>query len=73
LYKKGSSLVHFLKNYMLFAAAVFILLVPIFFEAFRILERNIEERTYKEMVRGQSILDDEIAVTGNVIFRLRVL
>ncbi|MCI9458035.1 MAG: helix-turn-helix transcriptional regulator [Oscillospiraceae bacterium] len=71
MYKKGSSLVHFLKNYMLFAAAVFILLVPIFFEAFRILERNIEERTYKEMVRGQSILDDEIAVTGNVIFRLR--
>lgn len=71
MYKKGSSLIHFLKNYILFAAAVFILLIPIFFEAFRILERNTEERAYKEMVRGQSILDNEIAVISNVIFRLR--
>lgn len=69
--KKGSSLIHFLKNYILFAAAVSVLLIPIFFQAFRILEKNIEERTYKEMVRGQNILDDEIAVISNVIFRLR--
>lgn len=71
LHKRGSSLTHFLKNYILFAATVSLLMVPIFFEAFRILEKNIEERTYKEMVRGQNILDDEIAVISNVIFRLR--
>ena len=70
MYKKGSSLIHFLKNYLLFAAAVFVLLVPIFFEACQILEKNIEERTYKEMVRGQNILDDEIAVIGNAMFRI---
>lgn len=70
-HKNGSSLIHFLKHYILFAAAVFVLLVPVFFEAFRILEKNIEERTYKEMMRGQNILDDEIAVISNVIFRLR--
>lgn len=71
MYKKGSSLFHFLKNYIIFAAAVFALVIPIFLEAFHILEKSIEERAYKEMVRGLSIMDDEIAVTSNVIFRLR--
>lgn len=71
LYKKESSLLHFLKNYILFAVTVVALLVPVFFEAFRVLEKNMEERAYKEMVRGLSIMDDEIAVLSNVIFRIR--
>lgn len=69
--KKDSSLIHFLKNYILFSVAVCAFLVPIFFEAFRILEENIEERTYKDMARGLNILDNEVAVINNVIYRLR--
>ncbi len=62
---------HFLQNYLFFAAAVFILMVPVFFEAFRILEKNEEERTYREIVRGSSLIDDEISSISNAIFRLR--
>ena len=62
---------HFLQNYLFFAAAVFVLMVPVFFEAFRILEKNEEERTYREIVRGSSLIDDEISSIGNAIFRLR--
>ena len=71
LFYKRNSLMHFLQNYLFFAAAVFVLMVPVFFEAFRILEKNEEERTYREIVRGSSLIDDEISSIGNAIFRLR--
>lgn len=62
---------HFLKNYLLLSAVVFILMVPIFLEAFRTIENNVEERTYREIVRGVNLIDDEISSISNAIFRLR--
>lgn len=62
---------NFLQNYLLFAGVVFLLMVPVFLEAFQSVEKNIEERTYREIVRGVSVMDDEVSAINNVIFRLQ--
>lgn len=69
--QKGYSLIHFLKNYLMFATIVFLLMIPIFYEAFQVVEKNEEERTYREIVKGIGLIDDEISVVSNGIFRLR--
>lgn len=62
---------HFLQNYLMFAGVVFLLMVPVFLEAFQSVEKNMEERAYREIVRGVSAMDDEVAAINNIIFRLR--
>lgn len=60
----------FLKNYLIFALVVMILLLPIYGEAYRLLERETEAHTRQSIERGAVILSDEIQSVNGIIIRV---
>jgi len=59
----------FLRNYLCFAAVVVVLLVPIYLEAFFLLEKEAEESISQSMEQGMELLSDEIQSIDSVIIR----
>lgn len=59
----------FLRNYLCFAAVVMVLLIPIYLEAFHLLEKEAEENIYEGMEQGMELLSDEIQSINSIIIR----
>lgn len=57
---------------MVFILIFILLIIPMFLEAFKLLEDNIEKNAYTEMDQGVQLLANEIEAINNVICRLQM-
>ena len=66
-----SQLLKFMRRYLLFALAVGMLMLPVYLEAFKLLEENEEKSIDWELSKGMDILDNEILSMNNVILEFQ--
>lgn len=59
----------FLRNYLCFAMVVMFLLVPIYLEAFYMLEKESEDNIYESMEHGLDLLSEEVQSIHNIMIR----
>ena len=52
----------FLKNYLLFALVSMLLLLPIYGEAYHLLEQEARENTVQDIEQGIKIFTDEVGI-----------